>query len=158
MKLLPPQSKLIELFDYSEDLIWKKARPHLIGKVAGVVHYNGYRQVKIAGSYYLAHRLVWNYVTGEDPAENQIDHIDRNRLNNKFDNLRLVTPKQNQANRTGIKGIYRADSKRNPWLANYRGKHLGVFKTKELAQQAYLEAYNLDAGVFANSNRLFQDH
>lgn len=44
------------------------------------------------------HRLVWETFCGEIPEGMQIDHIDGNPANNKLDNLRLVTPKENSNN------------------------------------------------------------
>ena len=41
------------------------------------------------------HRVIWYYFNGEIPTGLQIDHIDCNRKNNRLDNLRLVTPKEN---------------------------------------------------------------
>ena len=155
MKPLPSHSTVNDLFEYDGlDLKWKTGRRNLIGKTAGVVHYNGYRQIKIEGSYYLAHRLVWLFVTGEDPGENFIDHIDCNRLNNSFDNLRLASKAQNQANMAGVRAVYPSDSKSNPWRTSFRGRHLGVFKTKAEAEKAYRQAYEAHSGTWARKDRV----
>ena len=45
----------------------------------------------------MAHRLIWIYHYGQDP-DLDIDHIDRNRANNRIENLRLVTRSQNNHN------------------------------------------------------------
>lgn len=44
------------------------------------------------------HRLVWETFKGEIPEGMQIDHIDGNPENNRLDNLRCVTPKENSNN------------------------------------------------------------
>ena len=51
------------------------------------------------GVYIYVHRLVALTFLGEPVGEkNQVDHIDRNPLNNKLENLRWVTAKENRAN------------------------------------------------------------
>ena len=64
------------------------------GQQAGVVSANGYVYICIDQKDYLAHRLIWLYVYGYIPSL-QVDHIDRNRTNNKPIILRLATKKKN---------------------------------------------------------------
>ncbi|MEZ0081757.1 hypothetical protein ABIF72_004231 [Bradyrhizobium japonicum] len=56
-----------------------------------------YLRVSINHKIYLVHRLVWKMVTGEEPV-GYIDHIDGNRFNNAWANLRDVTHDQNMWN------------------------------------------------------------
>jgi hypothetical protein len=73
----------------------------------------------------------------------QIDHIDRDRTNNKLDNLRLVTYQQNNFNRSKVNG-YAWHKQTKKWRArihlNEKDIHLGLFDTKAEARAAYLAA------------------
>ena len=73
---------------------------------------DGYLIIKIKGKQYKAHRLVFAYFNGRFPNR-EIDHINRNRSDNRIENLRECTRQQNIANtkrtpnpKTGVVGIY----------------------------------------------------
>ena len=99
----------------------------------------GYRQVRFNGKVYYTHRIVW-LIFHKDWPTGEIDHIDRNKLNNTINNLRDNTS-MNKRNRAGIKGYYKC---RNKWCAsikyNYKRYYLGSFNTKEEAAIAYWTA------------------
>jgi hypothetical protein len=61
---------------------------------------NGYwfRSIKLFGKSYKTSRLAYFYMTGAWP-ENEIDHEDRDPLNDRWLNLRPATRQQNNANR-----------------------------------------------------------
>ena len=127
-------------------LIWKtnKANCIKIGDEAGSLGNKGYRQVTINGKIYRAHRIIYMiYHNMEIPIENQIDHIDGNKLNNSIENLRLVTNQENHFNRTKAKG-YTWCKNAKKFLSrigvNGKYKHLGSFDTKDEARDAYLKA------------------
>ena len=67
------------------------------GKIAGSCNRAGYIQIRICGASYYAHRLAWLYVNGEFPAD-QIDHINRDKSDNRIENLRAVTTHENHKN------------------------------------------------------------
>lgn len=122
----------------------------VVGAIAGAKRKDGYLHVSVGGRNYLAHRLAWAYVTGEWPTS-QIDHIDGNRLNNAFANLRDVSPKTNQQNHrrahknstTGLLGAS-WDKSRGKFIARIKignqNKSLGRFATAEEAHEAYVRA------------------
>ena len=99
-KPLPPLEELKEHFDYNPDtgvIIWKKTTNQRIkvGQEAGWLNVKTknlvYRNIKFKHGHYKAHRLAYYMYHGIDPRNNDIDHEDRNGLNNKINNLRLAT-------------------------------------------------------------------
>ena len=59
---------------------------------------DGYRRVSLNGRRGRAHRIAWEMAYGPIPADKVIDHIDRDKLNNRLDNLRLVDKTTNALN------------------------------------------------------------
>lgn len=164
MKTLPTHQRLRELFDYDEEtgvLTWIKsatARHNVnIGKRAGRLHSNGYRRLQIDHVVFLEHRIVWAWMKDETPPAS-IDHINRNRADNRWLNLRAATLQQQSwnalakaSNACGIRGVYFAKDK-NKWVAeirlNGRAVRLGHFPTKEEAAAAYQNAGRAARGEF----------
>ena len=97
--------------------------------------HGGYRRV----GNELAHRVAWRLMTGEDPGHLYVDHINGDRADNRWENLRLVTPQQNAWNRKA-KG-YTYIERRNQYRAGtyHRGSYIliGYFDTEEDAAAAY---------------------
>lgn len=60
------------------------------GKEAGGYDEKGYRRICVNGTKVRAHRLAWLYMTGEWP-EDQLDHINGLKDDNRFVNLREAT-------------------------------------------------------------------
>lgn len=52
----------------------------------------------------MAHRLAFLYMTGSYPTF-EVDHFDRNKSNNAFDNLKDVTHKDNMKNVIKVKSL-----------------------------------------------------
>jgi hypothetical protein len=69
------------------------------GDRAGCFTPTGYRTIGYQGIMALEHRIVWMLHHGEIPAGLEIDHINRNPSDNRIENLRLATPRQNKWNR-----------------------------------------------------------
>ena len=107
-----------------------------IGSVCGSVASHGYLEMSIQDKSYLNHRLIWLYMTGKLP--HQIDHINHDRLDNRWENLREVNNTDNLRNtglsknsRTKINGVsfmsqngkYRAHI-----MVNRKQIHLGLFE------------------------------
>ena len=110
-KRLPPQELLRERYHYDEDHGHLTNRHNVSGRGGGIGSVvgridkrNGRRAVGFNGQYYFEYNLIWMYYYGEDiPDDKEIDHIDNDRDNNRIDNLRLVTHRENGSNRKDTK-------------------------------------------------------
>ena len=106
---------------------------------------NGYRVGRIFGEPYSAHRVIWAMLNGSWP-ENEIDHENKDRSDNRDSNLRDVSHQENTQNRklsstntSGASGVYwRKDC--NKWMVlipfNGKMKSLGSFIEKSSAIEA----------------------
>jgi hypothetical protein len=142
------QKRLKEVLSYNPPtgvFRWKISRSGVKkGDVAGGQMQTGYRLIGIDGERYLAHRLVWIYVYGHFPFE--IDHIDGDKMNNSFSNLRDVTRVENSRNRRIKKGNKSGstgvswDKVNRKWRAtikvDYKQKNIGRFLSIEEAMLA----------------------
>lgn len=129
----------------------------VVGKPAGSLRQHssdtwldgGYIQIVIDQRVYRAHRLAWWFMTGTPPPKGiDVEHKNRDRADNRWENLRLATRSQNNCNaktrrdnRSGVKGVHpNARAYGKPWFAritmNKRIIHLGFFDTIEEAAEA----------------------
>jgi hypothetical protein len=120
-----------------------------VGAIVGSKETRGYLVAKIDYQRYYVHRLAWLYMTGDWPVD-EIDHIDMNKSNNKWENLRSVSTKQNmenvglkKSNRTGVTGVSWSKT-HGYWLArikhNYKSITIGYFKDFDSAVDARKKA------------------
>jgi len=120
------------------------------GVVAGTLNHDGYIRIMVDGKKFLAHRLAYLHFHGVWP-EQQIDHLNGDKSDNRIANLRDVSPSINAQNQTrprrgnasGFLGVsWNKDNKR--WEArikiNGRKQHIGLFDTPKAAHAAYLAA------------------
>jgi hypothetical protein len=123
--------------------------------------HKGYLRAMLDNREYALHRLAWLYVYGEWP-QGELDHINRDRSDNRISNLRLATSQQNNCNTkirtdnsSGFKGVY-FHKKAGKWLAAIICKreryHLGLFVCPLDAASAYNLAAHKLHGEFASYN------
>ena len=102
----------------------------------------GYIRITIDGFKYLGHILAWLYMTG-DWAPDEIDHMDGNRSNNRWSNLRVLarqanaqnigTTRANSSICVGVSFLPKTQKYRAYISPNGMQIHLGIFSTKEEA-------------------------
>lgn len=153
------QEYLKREFDYNPNTGWFVNKS---GITFGHRNYKGYLMFVIFGKHYRAHRLIWLYVTGEWPKD-QLDHINNNKKDNRWINLREASNQNNQFNKfkpknntSGAKGVI-VRKRKNGILYEAKIKYnqktitIGYFKTLEEASSAYLERAKQYAKEFANA-------
>lgn len=148
------RQRLKEVLHYSPDtgiFVWLKRTSNRveIGSMAGSLEGTGYQSIRIDKIAHLAHRLAFLYMEGYFP-ENDVDHINRVRDDNRWENLRHVSRSCNMRNKTkpvnNISGVVGVswDKNRGKWTGmitiNYRQFSLGRFDTLKSAVQARWEA------------------
>jgi hypothetical protein len=130
------------------------------GVRAGSTGAYGYWMIAIDGRKYKSSRLAFLYMRGRWP-EQMMDHIDCNRANDKWSNLREATPTQNSANRrkerrnkSGYKGVSWFSAAKK-WVAHIGDgntqKNLGYFDDPAEAHAAYFKAAKQRFGEYARA-------
>lgn len=164
---MPDRAALLKLLTYDADtgkLFWKERPVHVFHSGNTSKEHNaktwnnrhagrevapcrspkgsrGYAQMTIMGAKYRVHRIIWKLVTGEEPIE--VDHIDGNRTNNRWANLRSISRSENAKNRamvkrntSGASGVFwsKQTNRWQAWLSvDGKRKHLGLFKDRGAA-------------------------
>ncbi|MFC7515075.1 HNH endonuclease [Herbaspirillum sp. GCM10030257] len=133
------------------------------GTIAGSPDAHGHIRVRISirgrtGTFFV-HRVIWAMHYGAWP-EDQIDHRNTIKADNRINNLRLATNAQNMANRglqknnkSGAKGVhFNKNAGRYQAYIKHLGKryHLGYFDTVEAASAAHQKAAKQMFGEFAH--------
>lgn len=143
--------------DHCESGLWHVKRK----RVAGTKTNRGYWQVIHNNKQYRAHRVIWFIVTGEDPGNKVIDHINGNGLDNRFENLRICEQRNNSQNskkqsdnKQRYKGVSKHGQRGYQARITITGKliGLGTFSTQEEAAEAYNKAAKEHFGEYAKLN------
>lgn len=132
------QSRLKELLSYDHAtglFTWSKSRGCIKkGDKAGSLNTSGYLTIRVDRRLYRSNRLAFLYMEGYSP-ENSVDHINRDKTDNRWDNLRHVSQscnirnsKKSLSNKSGVTGVV-WDKARGRWHAqitvNYKNIHFG---------------------------------
>ena len=157
------QEELAKYFYYDEGLLRNKITrcgKAVKDRVAGSLNLNGYLAVQLNGVTILNHRVIFLLCKGYLPEE--IDHADRNKTNNRIENLRDATRSQNignqelrRSNTSGYKGVSWHKGKKK-WCAKIcvHGEqvHLGNFWDVKDAAAAYDRVAKIHFEQFAVTN------
>lgn len=141
------------MITYLKNLEYKDGKLLRNGKRAGYVAPNGYRKIMINYKNYYEHRLIFEMHYGEPQEE--IDHINGNRSDNRIENLRIATrSQQNQNtkmrsdNTSGVKGVF-WHNKAQKWQVTVQKMYFGIFDDLELASLVAAEARDKYHGEYA---------
>ena len=159
----PTQERVKELLHHDPDtglFTWLVDRMNSkAGGVAGPKDGKGYPSVSLDGKTCGLHRLAVIYMSGQI-TKPWVDHKDCDPSNNRWNNLREATRRENRTNsrmrsdcKSGKKGATLLKNGR--FLAqitlNGKAEYIGKFDTAEEAHQAYLKAANDAFGEFARA-------
>lgn len=160
---LPTAQEVRENLSYDPETgIFHWIKPNIgrkLGSVAGHrCSISGYVEIRMCGRLHRAHRLAWVHVHGEWP-KHEIDHVNRDRRDNRIANLRSATRAENARNvpsHAGSTSKYRGvswNAARGKWVAQIyiggRNRRLGTFADEDAAHRAYRAAADKAFGEFA---------
>ena len=139
--------ELVAYDPYTGVFTWAKTRRRCrLGDRAGCNRRDGYLIIRLDDTLYLGHRLAWLYMTGVWPSK-LLDHIDQDKTNCRWANLREANASQNgqnkkaAPNKTGFSGVYASAGRYKAQLKkNRKVVWCGSFDTAEAAHKAYLDA------------------
>jgi HNH endonuclease/AP2 domain len=159
--------RLLQLLSYDPETgVWTWNNPDAmnkkpINKVAGTISVHGYRIITISGSKYRSARLAQFYMTGSWPEE-EMDHINRDSLDDRWENLRVACRSENALNRgiqsnntSGVPGVH-WDESRKKWYVQVKKHGNGFFYGRFDTLEEAIAARDIGAkqfhGTFANLN------
>jgi len=166
---LPPVDYLLDCFKYDgatgllywrdrpknhfeTESAWKRHKTLRSGKPILTTNAYGYKVARLSQEskhkLFLCHRIVYAMFYGD--RDMIVDHVNGDRLDNRIENLRAVSSRENLLNtsvkkKQGLKGAY-YEADRGKWLSqikiNYKSFYLGRFDTEQEAHKAYMNAFN----------------
>lgn len=129
------------------------------GKIAGTRRVDGYIKLCYRGKQWLAHKLIWKLVYGEEPTF--IDHKNGERSDNRLENLRVCSKQSNAANykpKVKFRGVSKHQGAYRAYI-NFNDKFIHLASNCTELEAAMI--YNINAerlfGEFAYYNKVFED-
>lgn len=137
------------VFSWIVPRVGPKTRDNVAGSYAG----SKYRFISVDGRRYMASHLAWLYMTGELPGF-VIDHINQNKIDDRWCNLRRSDHSKNRANTglrssntSGIRGVH-YDRKSRKWVMQIRCRDRKYVSYHTTAENAAREYNRLSAELF----------
>lgn len=131
-------------FNYLDGKLIRKIKVgrFTIGTISeGYDNSTGYMRTMFNKKRHKTHRLIWIHHYGNIESNMQIDHINGNRIDNRIENLRVVSNQQNSFNSHNTKGYSIKNGKYQAEIKiNGKSKYLGLFSNEIDARNAYLDA------------------
>jgi hypothetical protein len=124
---------------------WIVRRNGVRNDFAGTPDGLGYIQIRIDGIKYRSCRLAFLYMTGKFPDQ-FVDHINRVKNDDRWENLRNATQSQNAVNAIRKRGklprgVHRVQGGFQARISiDGTRKHIGLYKTPDAAHAAYMKA------------------
>ena len=155
----PTLNRVKELFDYDPNtgILVRKITTSsnaLAGSVVGWKNDEGYLSVRVDRTPWKVHQIAWLYVHEVWPS-GVIDHINRDKTDNRIDNLRDTTVQVNNLNKgtrkdskTGVPNVTWRERDRRFYVAckrNGKQNYGGCFKSLEEAQK-FAETFVTEIG------------
>lgn len=117
-----PQALIDALLYENGELYWIKTRQGVVaGTKTGPLGSTGYRRVTWNKQRYQAHRIVWAMHYGD--TDLVVDHINRDKTDNRIENLRAITQRQNKYNSN--RGVNWCN-KSNVWRVRWSTKDIAT--------------------------------
>lgn len=140
-----------------DDFLYKE-----LNKYKWCVDGRGYAQRRVNNKGITMHQFIWETLGINLEEGLMTDHINRDKLDNRISNLRIVSSRQNVINRginknnsSGYKGVVK-HSQVDKWTAqimvNRKSIYLGLFNTRKEAALAYNKVARKYFGEFAFLN------
>lgn len=139
-KLSKGKSCKVDLDDYENIVKDRKWCANIVKKPSGKIFIYARTNVKIDGKYttFSLHRMIMG-----SPKGLCVDHINGDTLDCRKINLRVCTYQENGLNRVNRSKNYSEypgiTFQRGEWVAQYKQKKIGAYKTEKEAYEAYKE-------------------
>lgn len=149
---IPPElQEYVSIADTPSGLVWikKPSRRVLVGDTAGNLDsHHGYWVLRFRGRGYRVHRVVCWLHTGEDYPELEVAHANGVRMDNRPENLRWATRRENEhdkpiSGKVPLRNVhFSGRAFIATWGVNGEKRYCGCYSTAEQAQDAVLADQN----------------